>query len=296
MTKTPAARSAAAAVLIGGLVLSRLAGNDAGDLPTPANLPPAVTPVFEIRWHQGDLQLAGHTQSAQHEQDLLKLARSAYPHAVLSTSFEPLGVVPEYWADMTGQILYLLAETDSSTARMSTDSIEIHGVTGQAFDWASRFGAVQASIPTNVSLETDTLIVNASIDVMEVCRRAFENFDAGAINFEESSAVFRSSAYPRLQRVITLAATCPDSRISITGHTDASGPESLNQRLSLERARAVGDYLMLGGINANRLLISGRGSATPVADNATRYGRSLNRRIEIALVPWQESAALVGRR
>ncbi len=296
MTKKPAARRAAVAVLIAGLVLSRLAGNGAGDPLPPVKPSPAITPAFEIRWHQGHLQLTGHTQSVQHEQNLLQLAKSAYPQAILSTEFEPLGVVPEFWADMTGQVLYLLAETDSSTAQVSTDSINIRGVTGQEFDWASRLGAVQASVPSQVTLKTDTVFVNASIEVLEVCRRAFENFDVGAINFEESSIVFRSSAYPRLQRVIALAATCPDSRISITGHTDASGPEPLNQQLSLERARAVGDYLTSGGIDENRLLISGRGSLAPVADNATRYGRSLNRRIEIALMPWQDNDGLLGRR
>ncbi len=296
MTKKPAARITAAAVLIGGLVLSRLAGDSAADLPSPADPASAITPVFEIQWRRGQLQLAGHTQSIQHEQNLLQLAKSAYPEAVLDTAFEPLGIVPDYWADLTGQVLYLLAETDSSTARLSAESIDIRGVTGQEFDWSSRLDAVQASVPTNVRLETDTVFVNATIDVLEICRRAFENFDAGAINFEESSVVMRSSAYPRLQRVIALAAACPESRISITGHTDASGPEPFNQQLSQERAQAVGDYLKLGGIDENRLLISGLGSTVPLADNATRYGRSLNRRIEIALTPWQKSDVLIGRR
>jgi OOP family OmpA-OmpF porin len=51
----------------------------------------------------------------------------------------------------------------------------------------------------------------------------------------------------------------------------------------LLRANAVGDYLEEKGIDRGRLAISGAGSAVPIADNATRYGRSQNRRIEIAL-------------
>jgi OOP family OmpA-OmpF porin len=69
----------------------------------------------------------------------------------------------------------------------------------------------------------------------------------------------------------------------VTGHTDASGDETWNQRLSLKRANAVADYVATGGVARSRLTVAGVGSSMPIADDNTRYGRSLNRRIEIAL-------------
>ena len=69
----------------------------------------------------------------------------------------------------------------------------------------------------------------------------------------------------------------------MTGHTDASGSEGWNQHLSMQRAQAVGDYLVSGGVDRARLLLAGVGSSSPIADDSTRYGRSLNRRIDIEL-------------
>ena len=149
--------------------------------------------------------------------------------------------------------------------------------------WQSRLDALRKALPANISISVDTVLVDPAISVAAVCERAFESFDTGPINFEESSTEFRSSAYPRLDRLIALANACEASRISITGHTDASGNEAWNRQLSVKRANAVGDYIATGGISATRLKISGMGSAEPIADDSTRYGRSLNRRIEIAL-------------
>ena len=66
--------------------------------------------------------------------------------------------------------------------------------------------------------------------------------------------------------------------------TRKSSNEAWNQRLSLQRAQAVVDYLVRAGINAGRLRARGLGSAVPVADNASASGRSRNRRIEFTLL------------
>ena len=296
MIKKPAARIAASVILIGGLAFSRFMGD--GDLREVVRVDPIPhpDPVFRIQWQPGHLNLSGHTQSEQHERDLQQIAASTFPGVKLETDFVPLGVVPDKWPELTAQTLYLLAESESSTAELSGHTIDIRGITANPFRWQSRLNAVRKSLPADIQLAADTITINPSIDAGAICQRAFANFDVGPINFEESTAVFRSSAYPRLQRVIALAITCHESQIAITGHTDASGSESYNEQLSLERAKAVGDYLIVGGIDAKRLLISGLGSAQPIADNETRYGRSLNRRIEIEFNAQPENNALLGRR
>ncbi len=121
-----------------------------------------------------------------------------------------------------------------------------------------------------------------------LCQRALAAFRAGPVNFEESKTAILPSGRPVLDRVVTLAATCRHSVVEVTGHTDSSGDEAENRRLSLARATAVADYLVRRGIPRHRIVVAGVGSSEPIADNARRYGRQLNRRIEIALLPLRE--------
>ena len=123
----------------------------------------------------------------------------------------------------------------------------------------------------------------ASVAVL--CARALSDHAAGPVNFDESATTFRSSAVPVLQRIVALANACRNAAIRITGHTDSSGDERWNVRLSLARAEAIADYLVQQGIAAERLIATGAGSSSPVADNTTRYGRGLNRRIQFAFIP-----------
>lgn len=283
MIKKPAARTLAAIVLLAGLVIaSQLDTDEPLESPHVAATP-LQSPIFEINWHRGGLALSGHTLSAKHEQNLLQVATSSYRGAPIATDFRPLGVVPEHWSDMTVQVLYLLARTESSHARLAVDAVAVRGVTGDELGWNSRLEALKLALPISVSLTTDTLVVEHDVRAADMCAHAFATFDAGPINFLESGTEFRSSAYPRMDRVIALARACEHSSIAVTGHTDASGSESWNQRLSLQRANAVGDYLARGGIDRPRLVIAGMGASMPIADNKTRYGRSHNRRIEITL-------------
>ena len=283
MIKLPAARVVAAAILVGGLAVAPLL--DISDLTDSASSAPAPIsdPGFRIQWHGGELTLSGHTRSASHEQDLVQVARTSFANAAIETAFEPLGIVPDFWVDLTTRILYLLAETSSAEATVSIDAIIIRGVVVDEFAWQSRLNAIRHALPVQISIDTDAQLVDDGIDVSRICQRAFSGFDVGAINFEESSIDFRSSAYPRLDRLLALAIACGDTRLSITGHTDATGSEARNQRLSLQRANAVRDYLVAGGVDSTRLQIVGAGALHPIADDSTRYGRSLNRRIEIKL-------------
>ena len=76
--------------------------------------------------------------------------------------------------------------------------------------------------------------------------------------------------------------TYPETRLRIEGHTDNTGSEAANLRLSRERARAVASYLIARGISENRLIAKGYGSTQPIDDNSTDAGRGRNRRIEIS--------------
>jgi outer membrane protein OmpA-like peptidoglycan-associated protein len=72
--------------------------------------------------------------------------------------------------------------------------------------------------------------------------------------------------------------------ILIEGHTDSTGNEDYNVKLSKKRAEAVGEYLIKNGISAERLSYEGFGSRYPVDTNDTPEGRAKNRRVEFILI------------
>ncbi len=73
-------------------------------------------------------------------------------------------------------------------------------------------------------------------------------------------------------------------KIEVTGYTDKSGIPEKNITLSINRAKAVYERLVEKGIDPERLFYSGCGDENPVAPNTYRWGRDLNRRIEIVLL------------
>lgn len=70
--------------------------------------------------------------------------------------------------------------------------------------------------------------------------------------------------------------------IEIQGHTDSTGTDEVNQALGQKRAETVMMYLYKQyHIPLHRMSAVSLGSSMPIADNATREGRSQNRRVEI---------------
>ena len=75
----------------------------------------------------------------------------------------------------------------------------------------------------------------------------------------------------------------------IKGHTDNSeGSESFNQQLSEQRADRVRNFLISERVAPSRITSLGFGESLPVATDATRDGRSQNRRVEIEIRPDDE--------
>lgn len=72
-----------------------------------------------------------------------------------------------------------------------------------------------------------------------------------------------------------------DSNLAIYGHTDNTGSDAVNERLSAERAKSVATFLSEYGINTSRMTTEGLSYRDPVASNETAQGRAQNRRVEI---------------
>jgi len=106
--------------------------------------------------------------------------------------------------------------------------------------------------------------------------------NTASVAFEPGSASFTRTSSRALDQLAQLMTSFPDSRLRIEGHTDNTGSEASNLRLSRERADAVAGFLINRGVSENRLIAKGYGSTQPIDNNSTDVGRARNRRIEIS--------------
>lgn len=104
------------------------------------------------------------------------------------------------------------------------------------------------------------------------------------IFFDSGKSTLKSESNSELDRLVKLMKDVPGLVIEISGHTDNVGSESMNAKLSKDRAAAVVSYLSGKGIAANRLQSKGYGSSLPVATNDNSEGRQQNRRTEFEIL------------
>lgn len=105
----------------------------------------------------------------------------------------------------------------------------------------------------------------------------------GAINFSFGSSELAPVSYPLLATLVDIVQRCPSLNILVSGHTDSSGSDALNMRLSSERAQSVVSYLLIAGVSAERMRAAGFGESRPLVPNDTRRNRARNRRIEFSI-------------
>lgn len=108
------------------------------------------------------------------------------------------------------------------------------------------------------------------------------------ITFDLNSYVVKPQFRGTLDSVATVLKTYPDSTIVVSGHTDTTGNDAINNPLSINRASSVESYLESQGISSSRITSRGFGSKQPIASNATEAGRAQNRRVEIAIIANQQ--------
>ncbi|MGS1016317.1 OmpA family protein [Allosphingosinicella humi] len=105
------------------------------------------------------------------------------------------------------------------------------------------------------------------------------------VTFATNSYTVQPQFQTTLNEVAQTLAAYPSTYIDIYGHTDSTGGDAINIPLSRNRAQAVANYLSQRGVNPARMATQGFGSSQPVADNNTEAGKQANRRVEIRIVP-----------
>jgi outer membrane protein OmpA-like peptidoglycan-associated protein len=128
----------------------------------------------------------------------------------------------------------------------------------------------------NAMAESDAVNIQRTQDVLSATFK-------GDIFFDVNSSTLKPGAYSEVDRISKVLNNYPQTTIRVEGHTDSTGPEDYNQRLSEKRAETVKNALVQRAVDSRRINAVGFGESRPVSsDNAT------NRRVSIVIVPVQQ--------
>ena len=101
------------------------------------------------------------------------------------------------------------------------------------------------------------------------------------VQFDSGKWNIKPEFNPILDEIFIVLKNSPDVKVEIEGHTDSSGSQAFNQRLSENRAKSIMEYLINKGIDGGRLSSKGFGPSKPISSNDTPGGRAKNRRVEV---------------
>ncbi|XXT16718.1 OmpA family protein [Sorangium sp. So ce429] len=113
------------------------------------------------------------------------------------------------------------------------------------------------------------------------------------VYFEANSAKIKPEFFPLLDELVRGIVEAPHlTKIEIQGHTDDRGREADKVRISQARAEVIKGYLVARGVEPERLVAKGYGSAMPIVDNKTEHDRARNRRVMFRVL---ETSAPIAR-
>ena len=119
------------------------------------------------------------------------------------------------------------------------------------------------------------------VDIQHLPAKSFILEDC---NFETGKADLKEESYKVIDELVAYLNRKDDEKIELGGHTDNVGKPAKNLILSEARAKTVMAYLLMKGIDPNRVTAKGYGLSVPIASNKTVDGRAQNRRTEVMIL------------
>ncbi|WCT14980.1 OmpA family protein [Mucilaginibacter jinjuensis] len=136
----------------------------------------------------------------------------------------------------------------------------------------------------NFSLEghapTQPFIVNVALSPIEIGKKVILK----NIFFNSNQYELKAQSKAELQIIAEFLNANPTVKIEISGHTDDTGNDQLNQTLSENRAKSVYQYLVTNGTNPAKLVFKGYGKTQPLAPNTSEENKAKNRRTEFKII------------
>ncbi|CAA6828132.1 MAG: Unknown protein [uncultured Thiotrichaceae bacterium] len=230
--------------------------------------------------------------------DLLAIAKEQYGENKISDNIVVIkGATPSAFISTVANTLEKVNGLTEAEALVTPNNVYLSGQSSSKIMLQQIQHQLQAIIPKSMksefnleltdTVESDTNSPDADAQVAALsakeCQRQFNQALKKRIQFNSSSSVLKKSSYKVLDKVAEISKQCETKQIVVHGHTDATGRNNANRRLSKKRAQAVVNYLAKKDIKESRFKAVGHGSSKPVASNKTERGRARNRRIELSV-------------
>lgn len=260
-------------------------------------------PVFEVSLDpETGAALSGRLPTERARLTVESVAHAHFGRVATQSSARLASGLPAGWTLRVVAALDALSYLSEGNVRVEPNSLSIKGSTGRedaagiiARLLSERLGT-GATYDIDVNYE-EALDPEAGLPTPEECVTTLNSvLGDKKITFEPGSATVDTGGLATIDKLVELLRPCQSVRMEIAGHTDSQGRESMNMRLSQERADAVLNAIMARRILTSNLTAKGYGESVPIADNGTEEGREENRRIEFTLIsePAEQDPAPAG--
>jgi outer membrane protein OmpA-like peptidoglycan-associated protein len=197
---------------------------------------------------------------------------------------------PRSITGLSDQIVYWDIENGRPVAYEETFNFAFELSDGTRIEYR---GTAQAEIIESEPLDRDRITseIIGEIERLEIPNVNVRTVDEGVaislenIGFYADSDVMLPGEREKLELIAEILKRYPDRDIMVSGHTALAGTRESRMNLSVDRAKAVTDFLLSRQVrSADRIVIRGYGADMPIADNSTEEGMSRNRRVEITIL------------
>ncbi|MFM9840612.1 MAG: OmpA family protein [Cyclobacteriaceae bacterium] len=253
--------------------------------------------IYEVHLNHGAIYQM-HAEATKHESVPQKLDLSKIDEYDEIT--QDLFLSEQKMAIVTGKILD--KKTNKPLAKLSAAKINVEGMTSVLAKIDTLTGDYELKLPLAssytinaaapnyypmyemISTGTEKTDVKIYKDLVIIPIEVGQSIRLNNIFFDPGKSILKKESFPELDRVAEFLTNTPQLKIEIAGHTDNVGNAATNQKLSLNRAQAVTDYVIKKGIAKDRVVAKGYGLTKPVADNKTKEGKAKNRRVEFTVL------------
>ena len=239
---------------------------------------------------EGQVLLRGQIGTPQLRETAQSLAKARFSSDAVEMAARVSDGMPRDWPMRVLLGLEALSQLAQGAVTVTPDSVAVSGKTGRKDAGSDLSALLSEKLGGDAQFKIDVayderLDPVAGIPTPAECEaRLAAVQEESKIGFEPGSAQIDADSVGTMDRIADILKECGELRMEIAGHTDSQGREVMNQKLSLDRARAVLEELRMRRVLTSTIDAKGYGESDPIADNATAEGREQNRRIEFRVI------------